>query len=405
MQWFTQELFLEILLLPAAMLAFAHSFLFAYELSKSKSLVPPQHTAAWKRLTAWHAILPLAGIICVGCLLAAVDYDWVDVGSSDAIEVMLLLICCLAVGFGKRPLEQSTTGQTPILWRVVGFHLIAAPAAILTSVFMSFVFAGHFAIEISAANLFTTDSPTGTPWQVRQHAWTTILWIAVPAVIMSVGVWTAIIAHRQTRASLSHCSVVLVLASITSVALTHAVQAGPIPVISKDLPVGVKMFPTRLLFVGGPILLLASGVIAQRMSMSHATLNLPETQLTRTRRAVLVLTCVIALVTLNWVPIFRSMPWPPPWSTWRWLGAATRVREPEHAPMNLLYLALLVAIVLPAFRFLTSTDRGDNTITIPHVDIRSMLFRIPSVFAAIVLTVLSLFWSATGLWSFLTVFT
>lgn len=405
MQWFSHELFLEILLLPAAMLALAHSFLFAYELSQSRSLVPPQNAVAWKRLTVWHAILPLAGIICAGYVLATKEHEWAQFGSADPAEVLLILTCCLGVGLGKSANIQSTTTPSSVVWRVAVFHFIAAPAVILTSVFMSWTVTGLMSIESTVPNQFTAGNPTVTHWPERQEAWNSIFWIATPAMFMSVGIWAAIIAHRRTPARLFHCCVVLVLASTTSFALTHAVQAGPIPVLSKDLPAGVTIFPTRLLIVGGPILLLASGVIAQRMSMSHTTLDLPITQLTRIRRAVLVLTCVIALVTLNWVPIFRSMPWPPPWSNWRWLGAAARVREPEHAPMNLLYLALLVAILLPAFRFLTSTNRGNNTITIPNVDIRSMLFRIPPVFAAIVLTVLSLFWSATGLWSFLTVFT
>jgi|GEM_PF-6618317 len=164
------------------------------------------------------------------------------------------------------------------------------------------------------------------------------------------------------------------------------------------------MFPMRLLIAGGPLLLFSSGIIAQRISLAPVTLDLPATQVSRARRAVLVLTCVVALVTVNWIPIVRSMAWPPPWSNRSWLRAAAQLRAPEHVPMNLLYLALLVAIVLAAFRFLTNTGTS-NIITVPHVDVRSMLLRVPPIFASIVLTVLSLFWLATGVWGFLTVFT
>jgi|GEM_PF-4954750 len=180
MQWFTQELFLEILLLPTAILAFAHSSLFAYELLQSKSAVPPKHATAWQRLIVWHTILPLAGIICAAYMLTTKEDEWGVFGSTDPAEVLLILICSLAAGLGKSTHNRLTIGRVPILWRVVGFHMIATTAAILSSVLMSFVFAGHFAIEVSAANQFTTGSPAGTPWQDRQNAWITILWIAIP---------------------------------------------------------------------------------------------------------------------------------------------------------------------------------------------------------------------------------
>ncbi len=75
----------------------------------------------------------------------------------------------------------------------------------------------------------------------------------------------------------------------------------------------------------------------------------------------------------------------------------------EHTVTNPIWIAF--PALVGSVGLVKDHAASHSLVPTPNFESLSMLLRVPPVFAAIVLTVLSLSWSATGLWSFLTVFT
>lgn len=394
--YLTQDLLLELLLLPAIALAFVTSLLTARELAQRHHLVHQKVRASDIRFRiAWHVCIPVCGVICGAVLLLDTGPNWVLFG--DSTEVLLILLAWLALrGPGGSPIASRHRLQ-PVA-DVVAIHLVAILTASFGATVMTSVFAALFAIETHASvHTETTNIFTGVLWEQRQVASQSLVLVTVPAIALSVWLWSWLVLNRQRPVSTTAALLATAVAVTGSTGLTLAIAWWPMPVISGAIAECVAQFPLQLLMRGGLLLLIVSFITTFELSAHGEVIHVPATHRTLRRQQVTILTCITAVITVNWIPVLQAVGLPLQWSADYWVRGLNRAWRPEFAPMNLLYFAILVMIAAAYIRHWKRSHQ-EHSLLLTTVEWSSLWLRLPAVFAASILTVLSVFWCATGLW-------
>ena len=92
------------------------------------------------------------------------------------------------------------------------------------------------------------------------------------------------------------------------------------------------------------MLLLVSWIVCFQTCSTTTSIRLATTDLTGPRRRLLNCTCILTLITVQWLPVLRGLPWPMPWISPARQPALREAMSFDFVPMNLLYLTLDVPV-------------------------------------------------------------
>ena len=115
----TQEVFVELLLLPAGVMAFATSLLTARAIGIHRRLADDRPPGL-ELLIVWHVAIAACGFVCGGVLL--LDQETDDLMFTDPAEVLFILLAWLGIrgpGGGWQPTTQRNLAGQLILAHVM----------------------------------------------------------------------------------------------------------------------------------------------------------------------------------------------------------------------------------------------------------------------------------------------
>ena len=394
-----QDLALELLILPAILLAIGTSVTQAIQLCRLRPICTEASRSAVDVAISWHLLLPLAAVIIAGRMLAIDHGDWLEF--LDQPEAIVVLLVCLAVCGPNCGLRRSSDFQATSIWRIFALHIVGLVSALLCTWIFTEMFTGLVLLETSVALAEADSVFTGIPWAARQVAWPRILLFSVPGLALAIGLWSHVFGHDGRPRRWWSNARSAVLAVVGMLVMTWAIALDPMPIVCPAFVEAVPSVTRRLLLDAMPILSMFSFLVAWRMSTTAIDIQLPQGSLYVWQRWLHHLTLVAALVTLNWYSVLRNSAWPIPFHQGMLLSAFAGIRQPENITVNLVCIVLAVAIGTRWIQHRHVVASVDEHVVVA-VNGRSLAVLTPVVYCLIALSTLSLFWTAIGLWAFLT---